>query len=93
MRLSDARLRRRETKLIYPDHRPTPWPSEVVAPRSLEPIVRCALEGPAHHLYYSVLAMRLAPRTWTVRTRHSRSERPIRTGVLANELNGLQWAK
>src|SRR5258708_26538447 len=25
MRLSDARLRCRETKLIYPDHRPSPW--------------------------------------------------------------------
>src|SRR5450631_1079564 len=28
IRLSDARLRRRKTKLIYPDHRPTPWLTE-----------------------------------------------------------------
>src|ERR1700760_4105880 len=40
MKLSDARLRRRETKLIYPDHRPTPCPSEVIAQPSLKPIVR-----------------------------------------------------
>jgi hypothetical protein len=25
MKLSDAGLRRRQTKLIYPNHRPTPW--------------------------------------------------------------------
>ena len=28
MRLSDAGLRRQQTKLIYPDHRPTPWLTE-----------------------------------------------------------------
>jgi hypothetical protein len=28
MRLSDAGLRRRPTKLIYPDHRPPPWLTE-----------------------------------------------------------------
>src|ERR1700722_4146265 len=39
MRLSDAGLRRRQTKPIYPDHRPPPWPTEDAAPRSLEPIV------------------------------------------------------
>src|SRR6202522_2328377 len=32
MRLSDARLRCRQTKLIYPNHRPPPWPNEA-APR------------------------------------------------------------
>src|ERR1700733_11817341 len=40
MRLSDAGLHRRQTKALYPNHRPTPWPNEDVAPRSLEPIVR-----------------------------------------------------
>ena len=30
MRLSDAGLRQRPTKLIYPDHRPSPWLTEVV---------------------------------------------------------------
>jgi hypothetical protein len=40
MRLSDAGLRRRQTKLIYPDHRSSPWSNEDDAPRSLEPIVR-----------------------------------------------------
>ena len=28
MRLSDAGLRRSQTKLIYPDHRPPPWLTE-----------------------------------------------------------------
>jgi hypothetical protein len=28
MRLSDAGVRRQETKLIYVDHRPTPWLTE-----------------------------------------------------------------
>src|ERR1700733_8475686 len=41
MRLSDAGLRRHQAKLIYPHHRPPPWPNEGAAPRSLEPIVRC----------------------------------------------------
>jgi len=40
MRLSDAGLRRPKTKLIYPNHRPPPWPNEDATPRSLEPIVR-----------------------------------------------------
>src|SRR5258708_5088786 len=40
IRLSDARLRRRQTELVYPNHRPTPWLIEDVASRSLEPIVR-----------------------------------------------------
>jgi hypothetical protein len=40
MRLSDAELRRQQTKLIYPDHRPSPRSIEDAAPRSLEPIVR-----------------------------------------------------
>jgi hypothetical protein len=40
MRLSDAGLRQRQTKLIYPKHRLPPWLKEDAAPRSLEPIVR-----------------------------------------------------
>ncbi len=40
MRLSDAGLRYRQTKLVYPDHRLLPWPNEDATPRSLEPIVR-----------------------------------------------------
>ena len=32
MRLSDAGLRRRKTKLLYPHHRPPPWPNEDAAP-------------------------------------------------------------
>jgi len=39
MRLSDAGLRRRQTKLIYLDHRPPPWLIEDATPRSLEPFV------------------------------------------------------
>jgi hypothetical protein len=40
MRLSDAGMRRRQTKLIYPNHRLPPWLTEDATPRSLEPIVR-----------------------------------------------------
>jgi hypothetical protein len=40
MRLSDAGLRRRETKLIYPDHPFPPCLTEDAIPRPLEPIVR-----------------------------------------------------
>src|SRR5580658_183086 len=40
MRLSDAGLRRHQTKLLYPNHRSAPWLTEDAAPRSLEPIVR-----------------------------------------------------
>jgi hypothetical protein len=40
MRLSDAELRRRKTKLIYPNHRFPPWLNGDDTPRSLEPIVR-----------------------------------------------------
>ena len=40
MRLSDAGLRLRRTKALYPNHRSPPWLTEHDAPRSLEPIVR-----------------------------------------------------
>ena len=40
MRLSDVGLRRRQTKLLYPNHRPPPWLIEDATPRSLEPGVR-----------------------------------------------------
>jgi hypothetical protein len=40
IRLSDAGERQRPTKLIYPNHRPSPWLTEAAAPRSLQPIVR-----------------------------------------------------
>jgi hypothetical protein len=45
MRLSDAGLRQRQTKALYPNHRLPPWPTEDAAPRSLEPIVRCLRRG------------------------------------------------
>jgi hypothetical protein len=32
MRLSNARLRRSQTKLIYPNHRPTSWLTEDAGP-------------------------------------------------------------
>jgi len=54
MRLSDAGLRQRPTKLIYLNHRPPPWLTEDAAPRSLEPIVR------RPHTLRLVRAMRLA---------------------------------
>src|ERR1700678_3159455 len=40
MRLSDAGLRRRQTKALYPNHRPYSSAHRRRAPRSLEPIVR-----------------------------------------------------
>src|SRR5258708_1645932 len=40
MRLSDAGLRHRQTKMLYPNHRLPPWLTEDTTPRSLEPIVR-----------------------------------------------------
>jgi hypothetical protein len=40
IRLSDAGLRRRPTKLIYPHCPFPPWLTEGATPRSLEPIVR-----------------------------------------------------
>jgi hypothetical protein len=40
MRLSDAGLRQRQTKLLYPGHRPAPWLTKDSTPRSLEPFVR-----------------------------------------------------
>jgi len=43
MRLSDAGLRRRQTKPLYPNHRSPPWPTEDATRRSLEPIVRLLL--------------------------------------------------
>jgi hypothetical protein len=36
MRLSDAGMRRHPTKLIYFDHRSSPWLTEDATPRSLE---------------------------------------------------------
>jgi hypothetical protein len=40
MRLSDAGLRRRQSKLIYPNHRLPPWLTGDATTRSFEPIVR-----------------------------------------------------
>jgi uncharacterized DUF497 family protein len=60
MRLSDARLRRRPTKLIYPDHRPTPWFTEDAAPRSLGPIVRSEF-GTAIKCIYNKYGMTYDP--------------------------------
>src|SRR3974390_3529441 len=39
-RLSDAGMRQRQTKLLYPNHRSPPWLPEAATPRSLEPGVR-----------------------------------------------------
>jgi len=56
MRLSDARLRHCETKLIYPNHRPLSLAQRRRDPRSLEPIVRptCRTEG--IHSQFATLA-------------------------------------
>jgi hypothetical protein len=47
MRLSDAGLRQRQTKLIYPNHRLPPWLTGPTASRSLEPIVRRCYHRPS----------------------------------------------
>ena len=53
IRLSDAGLRRRQTKLIYPNHRLPPWLNGDATRRSLEPIVRRLRDGVLRH-HYSV---------------------------------------
>jgi hypothetical protein len=45
MRLSDAKMRWCQPKLIYPDHRVPHWLPEDDIPRSLEPIVRGPVTG------------------------------------------------
>src|ERR1700719_1953424 len=50
MRLSEAGLRRRQTKALYPKHRFPPWLTEGAAPRSLEPIVRFQTSLPLKQL-------------------------------------------
>jgi hypothetical protein len=57
MRLSDAGLHQRQTKALYPNHRPPPWLTEDATPRSLQPIVRrrCAPD------YHSPLMIVKAP--------------------------------
>ena len=47
MRLSDAGLRQRQTKALYPNHRPHSLAQRRRAPRSLEPIVRHLRLGPS----------------------------------------------
>jgi hypothetical protein len=47
MSLSDAGVRRRQTELLYLNHRLPPWPDEDATPRSLEPIVMCRPSTPA----------------------------------------------
>jgi hypothetical protein len=50
MRLSDAGMRQRKSKAVYPNHRPTPWLTEDADPRSLEPIVRFQIALPSKQL-------------------------------------------
>src|SRR5450631_4223745 len=65
MRLSDAGLRCRQTKLIYPNHRLPPWLTEDSTPRSLEPIVGRILCATA------VLSQRSSFRTTNFRADHT----------------------
>ena len=44
MRLSDAGLRQRQTKALYPDHQPPTLAHRRRDPRSLQPIVRSMLQ-------------------------------------------------
>jgi hypothetical protein len=61
IRLSDAPAQR-QTKMLYPDHRPPPWLTEDAIPRSLEPIVRCP-RGAPNETGSHVLAARIDPKS------------------------------
>ena len=52
MRLSDAGVCRRQTKLLYPNHRPPSWPNEDSTLRLLEPIGRRATAHGGHISYH-----------------------------------------
>jgi hypothetical protein len=61
MRLSDAGLRRRQTNVLYPNHRLPPWPIEDAAARSLERIVRFHNTASLHQLI--IIGSRITFRT------------------------------
>src|ERR1700733_11409083 len=76
MRLSDAGLRRRPTKLIYPHHRLPPWLTEYATPRSLEPIVR---------LYCKCVAVGKAPSRTLTRAITNGEQNHMIAAVTQNE--------
>ena len=89
MRLSDAGLRPRRTKAVYPNHRLPPWLNGAAAPRSLEPIVRSLLypSDPFGGLCVaSTLARRTRPRPQTRNTitRGGRSVRHLGSLIAGN---------
>src|SRR5580658_10059733 len=63
MRLSDAGLRQRPTKLLYPNHRLPPWLIEDATPRSLEPIVRRSRRGGHYMIMGPTPSTKRAPNT------------------------------
>src|ERR1700676_3921451 len=68
MRLSDAPARG-QTKMLYPNHRSPPWPTEDATPRSLEPIVRCP-RGALNETGLYVLAARIDPKSTVSKACH-----------------------
>ena len=64
MRLSDARLRCCGTKLLYPNHLPTPWLTEEATPRDRSDrwladqlvVVRMRADPKPEHTAFNVLA-------------------------------------
>jgi hypothetical protein len=76
MRLSDARVRKRQTEMFYPDHQPPPWLNGDNTPRSLEPIVRHFAVSPIeiHYLLKKYIATNVAAVPTTAANRHAQIE-------------------
>ena len=49
MRLSDARMRQHQTKLLYPDHRLPPWLTEYATRDRSNRLLEFALRYPSPH--------------------------------------------
>jgi hypothetical protein len=86
MRLSDAGLRGRQTKALYPDHRLPPWLNEDAAPRSLEPIVRFAFATGA-----TVLRPHSSKTPRCLKRKDLVGERLLRCAAASHDRNQRWW--
>ncbi len=66
IRLSDAGARCRQPKLIYQNHRPSPWLTDDAPRRSLKPIVRVRVDARPR---------RGEPETWILLLKQQRQQR------------------
>ena len=86
MRLSDAGLRRHQTKAVYPDHRLPPWPNGDAAPRSLQPIVRVYANAKKSPVRLPIKANQIKTGTIPIHQKHSpQVKRPSRIGFDAKK--------